>query len=359
MVMKRAIEKNWRDSASLIVLAKRNVDALSKNVTNACNYDILLQTRTHNASFSNSVVFPGGVTEEADASDHWLPLFTNFGFTQRDFESLHRPGAYTNLIFKDIPVRRHIALRISAIRETFEELGLLICCSDHKKKKSDSWTTVLSNIDTQYWQSKVSKNPTELFNLCKEYNCYPDIWSLHYWSNWLSPVTLPKRFDTAFYVAAVKDKPTTISSSNEVVKVEWANPSDLLERNSKGEIKLHPPQAYELNRLSQISDLDKIINFAKNITSQGNELIFPIPTRTKDGWVFLLPGDHLYPTNVDYNTEIITKEKTALELRDTTKTLHRIEIVGSERLIVTHNYTPKNHINMGNQVKSVNISIHQ
>ncbi|XP_047520644.1 acyl-coenzyme A diphosphatase NUDT19-like isoform X2 [Pieris napi] len=316
MVMKRAIEKNWRDSASLIVLAKRNVDALSKNVTNACNYDILLQTRTHNASFSNSVVFPGGVTEEADASDHWLPLFTNFGFTQRDFESLHRPGAYTNLIFKDIPVRSFISFQ-------------------------------------------VSKNPTELFNLCKEYNCYPDIWSLHYWSNWLSPVTIPKRFDTAFYVAAVKDKPTTISSSNEVVKVEWANPSDLLERNSKGEIKLHPPQAYELNRLSHISDLDKIINFAKNITSQGNELIFPIPTRTKDGWVFLLPGDHLYPTNVDYNTEIITKEKTALELRDTTKTLHRIEIVGSDRLIVTHNYTPKNHINMGNQVKSVNISIHQ
>lgn len=70
---------------------------------------------------------------------------------------------------------------------------------------------------------QVSKNPLELLNLCKEYNCYPDIWSLHYWSNWLSPITLPKRFDTAFYVAAIKDKPKNIYSSNEVLKAEVSN----------------------------------------------------------------------------------------------------------------------------------------
>ncbi|CAK1540283.1 unnamed protein product [Leptosia nina] len=357
--MKRAIERRWRDSASLIVLAKRNVDAISKSNTDACNYDILLQTRTHNASFSNSVVFPGGVTEEADASDHWLPLFTNFGYTKRDFEALHRPGSPANPIFKDDPVRRHIALRISAIRETFEELGLLICSTEHKNNKPDIWSGILSNVDTKHWQSKISKNPSELFNLCKEYNCYPDIWSLHYWSNWLSPVTLPKRFDTAFYVAAVKDKPANIQSSNEVVKVEWDHPINLLERNTKGEVILHPPQGYELSRFSHITDLGKLISFARNITSQGNELIFPIPIRAKDGYVFLLPGDHLYPANVDYNAQIITKDKTTKELRDTTKTLHRLEIAGSERLIVVHNYTPKNHINMGNQIKSVNITIHQ
>ncbi|XP_038207639.1 nucleoside diphosphate-linked moiety X motif 19 isoform X1 [Zerene cesonia] len=355
--MKRAIEKCWRESASLIVLAKRNLDALPRNSAYGCNYDILLQTRTHNASFSNSVVFPGGVSEEADADDHWLRLFTSFGYTQRDFEALHRPDAPTNLIFQNNPVRRHVALRICAIRETFEELGLLICSSDHKKNKTAAWSTVRTDIDTGYWQSKISENPSELLNLCEAYNCYPDIWSLHYWSNWLSPATVPKRFDTAFFVTAIEDKITDIKSNSEVVKVEWARPIDILDRNSKGEVQLPPPQGYELNRISHFSDVDKLINFARNITNQGNELIFPIPIRTKDGWVYLLPGDHQYPTNVDYNGKIIKKDKTTIELRDTTKTLHRFEAVGSKRYIVTHNFQPRNHINMGNQIKAVNITV--
>ncbi|XP_038207640.1 nucleoside diphosphate-linked moiety X motif 19 isoform X2 [Zerene cesonia] len=333
--MKRAIEKCWRESASLIVLAKRNLDALPRNSAYGCNYDILLQTRTHNASFSNSVVFPGGVSEEADADDHWLRLFTSFGYTQRDFEALHRPDAPTNLIFQNNPVRS----------------------SDHKKNKTAAWSTVRTDIDTGYWQSKISENPSELLNLCEAYNCYPDIWSLHYWSNWLSPATVPKRFDTAFFVTAIEDKITDIKSNSEVVKVEWARPIDILDRNSKGEVQLPPPQGYELNRISHFSDVDKLINFARNITNQGNELIFPIPIRTKDGWVYLLPGDHQYPTNVDYNGKIIKKDKTTIELRDTTKTLHRFEAVGSKRYIVTHNFQPRNHINMGNQIKAVNITV--
>lgn len=105
-VMKRAIGKCWRDSASLIVLARRNVDAASNVSAGGSNYDILLQTRTHSASFSNSVVFPGGVSEEADASERWLHLLGTFGFGQNDFEGLQRPGAPSSPIFASDPIRR-------------------------------------------------------------------------------------------------------------------------------------------------------------------------------------------------------------------------------------------------------------
>lgn len=66
----------------------------------------------------------------------------------------------------------------------------------------------------------MSENPSELLSLCKEHNCYPDIWNLYYWSNWLSPLVIKKRFDAAFFIAALENRPTSIRASSEVVNVE-------------------------------------------------------------------------------------------------------------------------------------------
>ncbi|CAG9581776.1 unnamed protein product [Danaus chrysippus] len=334
--MKRAIGKCWRDSASLIVIAKRNVDVSSSGNAGDCNYDILLQTRTHSASFSNSVVFPGGVCEEADASDHWLHLLSSFGYNHRDFETLHKASAPVTPILASNPIKRHIALRITAIRETFEELGLLICSSRHKNNKSDSWSQCVHGVDVKYWQARLNKDPLDFLSLCKEHNCYPDIFGLHYWSNWLSPTHLPARFDTAFFLAALQNKPSDIKANSEVVKVEWSTPLETLERNKNKQLILYPPQAYELNRFL----------ISKTLI-------------TADGIAHLLPGDYLYPSNVDLNIETVIEEaKTLEELRDTNQTLHRFETSKQGTFVVTQNYKPSNHINMGDQVKPLNATIH-
>ncbi|KAI8438896.1 hypothetical protein MSG28_011228 [Choristoneura fumiferana] len=208
--MKNVIRTSWRDAATLIVLSRKKPAIASRQ---GVNYDILFQTRTASASFANSVVFPGGVSEPVDASEDWLRLFKAFGFDQSHFEAFHRPGAPATPIFQDNPVKRHISLRITAIRETFEELGLLLCCKQHQKDRSSPWACVLPIAD-------ISKNPSELLNLCKEYQCYPDIWALHYWSNWLTPTHFPKRFDAAFFITALEDKPECLDFNAEVAHVQ-------------------------------------------------------------------------------------------------------------------------------------------
>lgn len=50
---------------------------------------------------------------------------------------------------------RHIQLRITAIRETFEELGLLLCCQKHKKERAGLWTNIIFDIDVKQWQDRV------------------------------------------------------------------------------------------------------------------------------------------------------------------------------------------------------------
>ncbi|XP_041975108.1 nucleoside diphosphate-linked moiety X motif 19-like [Aricia agestis] len=358
--MKAALGKSWRDAASLIVLANRNAEAALQRASQNSNYDILLQTRPHTASFSNSIVFPGGVTEEADADESWLRLISSFGFTQEDFASLHKPG--TNIsIFASNPIKRHVSLRITAIRETFEELGLLICSTKHKNNRGDTWANVIHCDDVQYWQDRIGKNPLDLLNLCKEHNCYPDIWSLHFWSAWLTPSFLPKRFDTAFFITAVQSdvKLPKNFQKQEVVKVEWANPKDILQRSNKGEIDLFPPQGYEFYRLSHCSDLEDLIRFAKQRVCDDNDFVYNTRVRAKDGVISLFPGDDLFP-DVNYiNDEPVRIEKTVLELREAAHTLHRVEHIDAtdEKTLVLKNYKPNNHINMGDVILPFNVKL--
>ncbi|CAB3241100.1 unnamed protein product [Arctia plantaginis] len=344
---KNIISKSWRDSAALIILAKRR-NEVSPRVNNGgrVNYDILLQTRTNTASFANSVVFPGGVTEPIDGSQRWLTLLSTFGYSKRDFESFHHPGGPITPIFQEDPIQRHIQLRITAIRETFEELGLLICSRKHKKHRIGQWADVIEDIDVAYWQNRIHKNPEDLLLLCEEQKCYPDLWSLNYWSNWLTPTTQKKRFNTAFFLAAVEQKPD-INSNSEVTKVEWLTPAEALD----GDRTLYPPQLYEINRLSHVKDIKKLIKFANERSRYDSELSFPVYVKVKDGILHLLPGDDLYPTIVDYNDNTIKYiDKTILELRGSSKTLNRLEICENNRVFIIKNYKPEHHINMEDQI---------
>ena len=105
--MKNIIGKSWRDSATLIVLTKRNSELLSRvEARGGVNYDILLQTRTRSASFANSVVFPGGVSESVDGSPRWLELLKSFGYSKQDLEAFHRPDSVITQIFQNNPIQR-------------------------------------------------------------------------------------------------------------------------------------------------------------------------------------------------------------------------------------------------------------
>lgn len=68
----------------------------------------------------------------------------------------------------------------------------------------------------------MSKDPSKLLILCKELQCYPAIWSLHYWSNWLGPASMKSRFDAAFYITALNTRPV-VTENSEVAKIEVGN----------------------------------------------------------------------------------------------------------------------------------------
>ncbi|KAI5645035.1 nucleoside diphosphate-linked moiety X motif 19 [Phthorimaea operculella] len=347
--MTSLVAKSCRNAASLVVLNPRRV-AVDRD---RCNYEVLLQTRGQGASFRNSVVFPGGVHEPVDSSADWLHLLKSFGFTQSDFDRLHRAGTPVTPIFEDNPVLRHIALRITAIRETFEELGLLICSRNQKKDRTGFWASTIKDFDVKHWQSLVSKDPSELLNLCSNLGCYPDIWALHYWSNWLTPANLKKRFDTAFFLTALQTRPE-VEASSEVVKAEWASPSEVIARSK--ELVIYPPQIYELERFSHWTDLEELVAVAQDTSDLADEIFYHATVIAADGKVFVFYGDDLYPSTVDYNTNTTIKtNKSISELRESRSSIHCIESTNSEYRIVLKNFKPKN-IDMGDKVVPLHVT---
>lgn len=133
--------KLWREAASLILLTK-NFTQQQK-----FNYKLLSVQRVKTMKFMpNLYTFPGGVLEKSDCSLEWMKLFESFGFNQHYFTKL--VGNYQAPIFNNFDrdsLTKFLALRICAIRETFEECGILMCKSgvEESHTTETNWATYI------------------------------------------------------------------------------------------------------------------------------------------------------------------------------------------------------------------------
>lgn len=143
----------------------------------------VLMIRRHSKStfVPDAWVFPGGVVEPAD----------------RDLSDGPELGT----------------MRIAAARELFEEsgiwLGAPLADADEKRR------ALLAGEIT--FASLIDESPIDLTKL---------VWM----SRWITPVGVPKRFDTYFFLAAV-DRDAVASAENvEAVEVIWIAPSEAIEK---------------------------------------------------------------------------------------------------------------------------------
>merc|ERR1712018_862516 len=105
--------RRWRDAATLMLISRhRSGDSFS----------VLMLKRSSRSSFMpNAVVFPGGVIDEADRNPAWLPLLRKW----RDDFPLPVKNISRPMIYKHSNNHPEVSFRINAIRETFEETGIL------------------------------------------------------------------------------------------------------------------------------------------------------------------------------------------------------------------------------------------
>ena len=199
--------------------------------------EVLLTRRHENLAFMGGMwVFPGGTLCPADTSADSLALIPEAA----------RVGCHrlSDLDGHALPTTTCLGLAIAAARETFEETGVLLattaeghhCGSERLARLHDRQRAIVSQ--------------PELFaTSLQEERLQLDVRRLVYWSHWITPSTVPKRFDTRFFLASLPPEQSATVDSIEATELCWMTPASLIAASDDGTMTLSRPTLYNLMEL--------------------------------------------------------------------------------------------------------------
>jgi 8-oxo-dGTP pyrophosphatase MutT (NUDIX family) len=217
--------------------------------------------------FGGMHAFPGGSVDPADATAEvaWAgPRAADFAVELGCAEPLAR------------------ALVCAAVRETFEESGVLLA--------GPSADRVLADVSTDEWEAEraaLEARALSLSELLARRGLVLRADLLRPLAHWITPEVEPRRFDTRFFVAAVPTGQVCRDVGGEASSRRWVRPADALAEG----LRMLPPTAAVLQDLAAHDDVAAAVHAPRTIVPVLPKLV----VHADDSVDFLLPGDDGYP----------------------------------------------------------------
>lgn len=186
--------------------------------------------RHHQIDFAaGALVFPGGKSHGGDDDPRWRDLATGWDAVGED-------GS---------------ALRIAAIREAYEEAGVLLARGpDGVFYEGEAAVEV---------RAAVADDRLPFIDVVEDLGLKLDLAALTIFARWITPRLMPKRFDTWFYAAHAPTAQLAICDGHEAVDAEWIAPAQALEMAAAGTRKVIFPTRMNLQLLAEsVSPADAI-----------------------------------------------------------------------------------------------------
>ena len=168
--------------------------------------EVLMTTRHEAAGFAaGALVFPGGKVDQGD----------------RDLMRYCRSPADCD--------DAELLFRLAAIRETFEETGILLARRSGSAAllSKDELHSLRPDGATAKFGELLGAETIELAGD-----------ALVPYAHWITPVDRPKRFDTHFFIAALEGDQIAVHDGREAVDAVWVRPSDVIRRADAREISV-------------------------------------------------------------------------------------------------------------------------
>jgi 8-oxo-dGTP pyrophosphatase MutT (NUDIX family) len=169
-------------------------------------FEVLLVGRAARGAFASALVFPGGAVDPADADPAWRASASGFDDLAEDERTL----------------------RIGAIREVWEETGILLADGPVPIRGGQEFRAAVAEA-----------------GVCIR------LGALAHFGHWITPTGEPRRFDTHFFLAVVSRDVVAIPDGAETLAAEWMPPASALELARSGERPIIFPTMVNLARLAE------------------------------------------------------------------------------------------------------------
>jgi len=224
-----------RDAATVMLLRQR-----------VAGLEVYMLRRKPTMAFApGAYVFPGGSVDPRDADEQ-------VAWTGPD-------AAEWGRVF-DAPPSLAMALVCAAVRETFEESGVLLA--------GESADSVVADTTSDEWEADrqaLLDRSVSLAELLGRRGLVLRADLLRPWSRWITPVIEPRRFDARFFAAALPAGQRARDVGGEASEVAWLRPGEALAAGKRGEIRLFPPTAVTLSELADCGDLDTVLTGPRQV----------------------------------------------------------------------------------------------
>lgn len=223
--------------AATVILLRDSVHDPARDGNGGIEVWLLRRVRAM-AFAAGASVFPGGRVDAADGSDEVAWAGADPARTAERFGcALSEARAST----------------VAAIRETFEETGVLLTRPPHDVV-SDADAGLLAERRRQ-----VEAHERAFTALLDELGLAVDADLIRPWAHWITPPAEPRRYDTFFYVAAMPTGATAHAETSEAIEAGWISPAEALAEHARGERPMLPPTVVALRELAEFRSVGAVL----------------------------------------------------------------------------------------------------
>ena len=154
-----------------------------------------------------------------------------------------------------------VALVSAAVRETFEETGVLLAGPDA--------SSLVSSTASDDWEADrlaTEAHEISLADLLTKRGLLLRTDLLGAWSRWVTPEFEPRRYDTAFFVAVLPEGQSAREVSGETEGMLWARPEQALADHAAGRVLMLPPTVATLREVGAHADAATVLTAAASRT---------------------------------------------------------------------------------------------
>lgn len=222
--------------------------------------EVFMVVRRHEIdSFSGALVFPGGKLDPADRDPALRSFCRNGGYASED-----------------------LAFRVAAIREAYEECGVLLA----RRRGGDELIDGSSLQALAHYRRQLLANAIDMLTLCRAEGLELAVDRLQHYAHWITPKIRPKQFDTHFFLAPAPLDQLAAHDQAESLDSMWITPQRAVREAEKGRLTVVFPTRMNLLKLARSASLAQAFAAA---AEAGVVSVQPQVESVAEGYVMTIP----------------------------------------------------------------------